>query len=159
MAKERITDVIYQMALPLANSHGLDIYEVEYKKEGSDYVLRVILDTKPESETEYVSINDCEEVSRSLSDLLDEKDPIKEAYMLEVTSPGLDRPLKKEEDFVRFKGKSVDIGLYKAINGSKVISGELVSKQDGVITIILPDGSNYEINEDSVSSVKLAVIF
>lgn len=159
MAKERITDVIYQMALPLADSHGLDIYEVEYKKEGSDYVLRVILDTKPESETEYVSINDCEEVSRALSDLLDEKDPIKEAYMLEVTSPGLDRPLKKEEDFVRFKGKSVDIGLYKAVNGSKVISGELVSKKDGVITIILPDGSNYEINEDSVSSVKLTVIF
>lgn len=159
MAKERITDVIYQMALPLADSHGLDIYEVEYKKEGSDYVLRVILDTKPESETEYVSINDCEEVSRALSDLLDEKDPIKEAYMLEVTSPGLDRPLKKEEDFVRFKGKSVDIGLYKAVNGSKVISGELVSKQDGVITIILPDGSNCEINQDSVSSVKLTVIF
>ena len=159
MAKERITDVIYQMALPLANSHGLDIYEVEYKKEGSDYVLRVILDTKPESETEYVSINDCEEVSRALSDLLDEKDPIKEAYMLEVTSPGLDRPLKKEEDFVRFKGKSVDIGLYKAVNGSKVISGELVSKQDGVIPIILPDGSNCEINQDSVSSVKLTVIF
>ena len=75
MAKEKLTDVILNMALPLAESHGLDIYEVEYKKEGSDYVLRVILDTKPGSEIEYVSINDCEEVSRSLSDLLDSKDP------------------------------------------------------------------------------------
>ena len=159
MAKERITDVIYQMALPLAESHGLDIYEVEYKKEGSDYVLRVILDTKPGSEIEYVSINDCEEVSRSLSDLLDSKDPIKEAYMLEVTSPGLDRPLKKEEDFVRFKGKSVDLGLYKAVNKSKVITGELVGKTDGIITVTLPDGTDFKINEDSVSSVKLTVIF
>lgn len=159
MAKEKLTDVILNMALPLAESHGLDIYEVEYKKEGSDYVLRVILDTKQDGEDKYVSITDCEEVSRALSDLLDKDDPIKEAYMLEVTSPGLDRPLKKEEDFVRFKGSMVDIGLYKAINKSKVISGELVGKQDGVITIVLPDGSNYEINEDSVSSVKLAVIF
>ena len=159
MAKEKLTDVILNMALPLAESHGLDIYEVEYKKEGSDYVLRVILDTKQDGEEKYVSITDCEEVSRALSDLLDKDDPIKEAYMLEVTSPGLDRPLKKEEDFVRFKGSMVDIGLYKAINKSKVISGELVGKQDGVITIVLPDGSNYEINEDSVSSVKLAVIF
>ena len=159
MAKEKLTDVILNMARPLAESHGLDIYEVEYKKEGSDYVLRVILDTKQDGEEKYVSITDCEEVSRALSDLLDKDDPIKEAYMLEVTSPGLDRPLKKEEDFVRFKGSMVDIGLYKAINKSKVISGELVGKQDGVITIVLPDGSNYEINEDSVSSVKLAVIF
>lgn len=159
MAKEKLTDVIFNMALPLAESHGLDIYEVEYKKEGSDYVLRVILDTKQDGEQKYVSINDCEEISRSLSDLLDSNDPIKEAYMLEVTSPGLDRPLKKDEDFVRFKGNTVDIGLYKAVNGSKVISGELVGKENGVITIVLPDGSNYEVDQDAVSSVKLAVIF
>ncbi len=159
MAKEKLTDVIYQMALPLAESHGLGIYEVEYKKEGSDYVLRVILDTKPDGETQFVSINHCEEVSRALSDLLDKDDPIKEAYMLEVTSPGLDRPLKKDEDFVRFKGSMVDVGLYKAVNGSKVISGELAGKTDGVITIVLADGSNYEVSEDAVSSVKLAVIF
>lgn len=159
MAKEKLTDVIFNMALPLAKSHGLDIYEVEYKKEGSDYVLRVILDTKQDGEQKYVSINDCEEISRSLSDLLDSNDPIKEAYMLEVTSPGLDRPLKKDEDFVRFKGNTIDIGLYKAVNGSKVISGELVGKENGVITIVLPDGSNYEVDQDAVSSVKLAVIF
>ena len=159
MAKEKLTDIIYDMALPLAESHGLGIYEVEYKKEGSDYVLRVILDTTPESETEYVSINDCEEVSRALSDLLDSNDPIKEAYMLEVTSPGLDRPLKKQEDFVRFKGYSVDIGLYKAVNGSKVITGELLGKENGVITVKLSDGTDFEINEDAVSSVKLTVIF
>ncbi len=159
MAKQKLTDKIYEMALPLAQQHGLDIYEVEYKKEGSDYVLRVILDTKPDGESEYVSINDCEEVSRSLSDLLDIDDPVKEAYMLEVTSPGLDRPLKKDEDFVRFRGRQVDIGLYKAVNGSKVVTGELVGKVGGIITIKLPNGSEYAAKEDEVSSVKLTVIF
>ena len=159
MAKQKLTDKIYEMALPLAQQHGLDIYEVEYKKEGSDYVLRVILDTKPDGESEYVSINDCEEVSRALGDLLDADDPVKEAYMLEVTSPGLDRPLKKDEDFVRFKGRQVDIGLYKAVNGSKVVTGELVGKSEGVITIKHPSGSEYAAKEDEVSSVKLTVIF
>ena len=159
MAKQKLTDKIYEMALPLAQQHGLDIYEVEYKKEGSDYVLRVILDTKQNGESEYVSINDCEEVSRSLSDLLDLEDPVKEAYMLEVTSPGLDRPLKRQEDFVRFKGRQVDIGLYKAVNGSKVVTGELVGKTDGVITIKLANGSEYVAKEDEVSSVKLTVTF
>ncbi len=159
MAKQKLTDKIYEMALPIANEHGLDIYEVEYKKEGSDYVLRVILDTKQDGENEYVSINDCEEISRALSDLLDGDDPIKEPYMLEVTSPGLDRPLKKQEDFVRFKGSQVDIGLYKAVNGSKVVTGELVGKADGVITIKLQNGSQYAAKEDEVSSVKLTVIF
>lgn len=160
MAKEKITDVIYDLAVPLANEKGLDIYEVEFKKEGSDHVLRVILDTTEDAENEqYVSINDCEDVSRALSDILDEKDPIKEAYVLEVTSPGLDRPLKKENDFVRFKGKSVDIGLYKAVNGSKVVSGELVSQKDGDVTVKLSDGTLYTAEKNTISSVKLTVIF
>ncbi len=159
MAKAKITDQIYDMALPMAQSEGLGIYEVEYKKEGSDYVLRVILDTVGDDEGEYVSIDACERVSRQLSDKLDESDPIKEAYMLEVTSPGLDRPLKKDEDFVRFAGRMVDIGLYKAVNGSKVICGKLVSLCDGIITVELPDHSEYSINKDEASSVKLTVIF
>lgn len=159
MAKEKITDRIYEMALPLAQNEGLCIYEVEYKKEGSDYVLRVILDTTSDGEGEYVSIDACERVSRALSDMLDESDPIKEAYMLEVTSPGLDRPLKRDEDFVRFAGRDIDMGLYKAIDGSKVISGKLLSYADGIITVQLPDGKEFSIKKDETSSVKLAVIF
>ncbi len=159
MAKEKITDRIYEMALPLAQSEGLCIYEVEYKKEGADYVLRVILDTVADGEMEYVSIDACERVSRQLSDMLDERDLIKEAYMLEVTSPGLDRPLKRDEDFVRFAGRHIDIGLYKAVGGSKLISGKLLGYGDGVITVELPDGSEFSIKKDETSSVKLTVIF
>ena len=159
MSKEKITDKIYQMALPLAQNEGLSIYEVEYKKEGSDYVLRVILDTPADGDTEYVSIDACERVSRQLSDMLDESDPIKDAYMLEVTSPGLDRPLKRHEDFERFCGKEIDIGLYKAINGSKTISGTLVAYNDGEVTVTLPDGNEFSISKDDTSSIRLAVIF
>ncbi len=160
MAKEKITDTIYDLASPLAKEKGLDIYEVEFKKEGSDHVLRVILDTLEDAGNEqYVSINDCEDVSRALSDILDQKDPIKEAYILEVTSPGLDRPLKKEKDFIRFQGKSVDIGLYKAVNGSKIVTGELVSQKDGDVTVKLPDGTLYTAEKNAISSVKLTVIF
>ena len=160
MAKEKITDVIYDLALPLAKGKGLDIYEVEFKKEGSDHVLRVILDTFEDAENEqYVSINDCEDVSRALSDILDEKDPIKEAYVLEVTSPGLDRPLKKEKDFLRFNGKSIDVGLYKAVNGSKVVTGILSTYENGNVTVKLPDESLFTIPKNDISSVKLTVIF
>ena len=160
MAKEKITDTIYDLALPLAKEKGLDIYEVEFKKEGSDHVLRVILDTPEDAENEqYVSINDCEDVSRALSDILDQKDPIKEAYVLEVTSPGLDRPLKKEKDFLRFNGKSIDVGLYKAVNGSKVVTGILSSYENGNVTVKLPDESLCTISKNDISSVKLTVIF
>ena len=122
-------------------------------------MLRVILDTASDGEGEYVSIDACEKVSRALSDMLDESDPIKEAYMLEVTSPGLDRPLKRDEDFVRFAGRDIDIGLYKAIKGSKIISGKLIGLSDGIITVELPDGSEFSIKKDETSSVKLTVIF
>ena len=160
MATEKITDIVYNMALPLAEDRGLTIYEVEFKKEGSDKVLRVILDTKPGSEdTVAVSINDCEEVSRKLSDMLDESDPISEVYMLEVTSPGLDRPLKKEEDFERFRGHCIDIGLYKAVNGSKTITGTLEDYNDGDVTVTLLDGEQYTAEKKDISSVKLTVIF
>ena len=160
MASNKVTELVYDIALPLAKERGLDVYEVEFKKEGSDKVLRVILDTEPGCEdTAHVSIEDCEFVSRALSDMLDEKDPINEVYMLEVTSPGLDRPLKKDEDFVRFRGHCIDVGLYKAVNGSKTLTGTLEDYKDGNITLTLLDGGEYTVEKKDVSSVKLTVIF
>ena len=152
----KVTEIVYNMALPIAQENGCGIYEVEYKKEGSDYVLRVVLDTFDDENP--VSITMCENVSRALSEKLDENDPTKDAYMLEVTSPGLDRPLKKEEDFVRFAGKDIEIGLYKAVDGSKLVAGKLLGLSDGVITVT--DGKNtYEIKREETSFVRLAVIF
>ena len=160
MAKAEITKAVFDMALPLAKAQGLTIYEVEYKKEGSDNVLRVILDTLPEDTEKSVGINDCEIVSRALGDELDKNDIISSAYMLEVTSPGLDRPLKKAEDFIRFKGKKIDIGLYKAQDGSKIISGELAGLENNKIMLVKDGESTVsEIEKDKTAWVKLAVIF
>ena len=152
----KVTDAVYAMALPIAEANGCGIYEVEYKKEGSDYVLRVVLDTFNDETP--VSITMCENVSRELSEKLDENDPTKDVYMLEVTSPGLDRPLKKEEDFTRFAGKEIEVGLYKAQNGSKLICGTLKGLENGVITV--EEGSTtHEIKREDTSFVRLAVIF
>ena len=158
MANQKSTDTVYGLAQPIAEKNGLSIYEVEYKKEGSDYVLRVILDTTDDSSDSFVSLNACESVSRELSELLDEKDPVSGAYMLEVTSPGLDRPLKKPADFVRFVGRTVDVGLYKSVNGSKTLCGTLKGLEDGILTLRCGD-ETVSINYSDTAFVKLAVIF
>jgi len=155
--KKLVTDSVFQMANSLAEQNGCFVYDVEFKKEGSDYVLRVILDVEDDVGAS-VSIDQCEAVSRALSDLLDEKDPIEQEYMLEVTSPGIDRPLKKESDFERFRGRSIDIGLYKAVNGSKTVTGILTGYEDGVITIET-NGKSEEFDVKSTSSVRLSVIW
>lgn len=151
----KITNAVFEMALPFAKENGCTVYDVEYKKEGADYILRVILDTSDDTP---VSITMCENVSRLLSEALDKNDPTNNAYVLEVTSPGLDRPLKKDEDFVRFAGKAVEVGLYKQVNGSKLIVGDLVGLSDGNVVLIC-NGEQISIKRDDTSFVRLAVIF
>ncbi len=152
----KITQAVLEMVSPIAEKNGCGVYDVEYKKEGADYVLRVILDTL-DDETP-VSITMCENVSRELSEELDKNDPTNNPYMLEVTSPGLDRPLKKEEDFVRFAGKLVEVGLYKQINGSKLISGELSGLENGEV-VLSSDGEEIRIKREDTTFVRLAVVF
>ncbi len=152
----KVAEAVLGMALPIANLQGCTVYDVEYKKEGSDYVLRVILDSFDDSVP--VSITMCENVSRELSDKLDNNDPTNSPYILEVTSPGLDRPLKKDEDYVRFAGKDVEIGLYKQLNGSKLISGKLLGLEDGMVAVEV-SGEKLLIKREDTSFVRLAVIF
>ena len=155
MAGKKVTDVVFELANPIALANGCSIYDVEYKKEGSDFVLRVIIDKEDDTP---ISIDQCENVSRALSDILDEKDPISEPYMLEVSSPGIDRELKKETDFVRFMGRDVDIKLYKAIDGTKLVCGKLCAYSDGNVTIET-DKKQIEIAKADYSSVRLSVIW
>jgi len=156
MAKKKITDVIGEIAEPIAKKNDVLIFDIEYKKEGSDYVLRIYIEK--EALDEYISITDCENVSRELSDALDAADPIENQYLLEVSSPGLDRPLRNEADFERFKGCLIDVGLYKALNGSKVISGTLEGFENG--EIIVDDGKEIiRINQKETSYCKKAIVF
>ena len=152
---DKITEVVKSLAEDAAKKYDCSLFDIEYKKEGADYVLRVFIEK--ENPDENISINDCENVSRYLSDLLDEIDPISNAYMLEVSSPGIDRPLRNKEDYEKYKGRTVDVGLFTKINGAKFLSGTLTGYGDDYVTI--DDNGEIKIPLDKISSIKLAVIF
>lgn len=159
MAKIKIKDLVEELLNLFLDENDLELYNVEYVKEAKDWFLRVYIDKKEDFEEEYISIDDCEKVSRFLSEKLDESNPIEQNYYLEVSSPGMDRVLLKDKDFVRYAGKQVDINLYQGINGNKMLTGELVEKTDENIAIIDEKSNRIEIPMSKVAKVKLTVIF
>ena len=126
---------------------------VEYVKEGSTWYLRAYID-KPGG----ITVDDCETVSRALSDLLDQEDFIKDAYILEVSSPGLGRPLKKEKDFERSIGEDIEIRLYHALNGQKEYEGILKAFDKATITISTGK-EEIAIDRTNIALVRLALDF
>ncbi len=136
----------------IAEKYSVDIYDVEYVKEGSDFYLRAYID-KPEG----VNINDCENVSRALSDALDEKDFIQDAYILEVSSPGLGRTLKKDRHLEKSIGQDVEIKLYKPQNGCKEFEGKLIGFDENSITIATDVEQTFE--RSDIAVIKLALDF
>ena len=152
--KKNIATEIEKLVLPITDANGLELVDVEYVKEGGEFFLRVYIDKEGG-----VSLNECELVTRALNPILDEKDPIKDNYYLEVSSPGLDRPLKKDKDFVRYQGRDVEIKLYKPINGAKMHEGELVGlTEDNNIKVII-DNEEVEFNKKDVALIRLAIKF
>ena len=158
MAKEDISGKVSGVLMPFLEENDLELYKVEYKKEGPAWVLRVLLEKPADSENEYVSIEDCEKVNSWLSDFLDKEDIIERSYSLEVGSAGLDRELIKESDYVRFAGRAVEVRTYEQINGSKEHEGVLRGKENGVVTIETDDGE-LGIPADKISKINLAVVF
>lgn len=158
MAKEDVVGKVEGILFPYLENKGLELYKTEYKKEGKDWVLRVFLDKPADSESEYVSIEECEDVTRMLSEALDKDDFIDRSYNLEVSSPGLDRELIKESDFERFKGRVVEVKTYEQINGGKEHEGVLLGREDGIVRIE-EDGKTIEIPADKISKINLAVVF
>jgi len=158
MAREDIPTAVSRILEDYLPGKNLEIYNIVYKKEGPDWVLRVFLDKPYGSETEYVNIEECEDVTRYLSDVLDEQDIIDRSYNLEVSSPGLDRELIKESDFRRFSGRAVEVRTYEQINGSKNFEGILIGKDDGIVTVSV-GGENIEIPETKISKINLAIVF
>ena len=132
----KTTELVSQMAKPFVEAAGCELWDVEFVKEAGTWVLRVTIDKEGG-----VSIDDCEAVSRPLSDALDEADPIESSYSFEVSSPGIDRVLKKPEHFQRFLGERVEARLYRPRNGSKRCTGILEAWQEGALTLALPEGS------------------
>ncbi len=142
-----------ELLAPIAESHGVEIYDVEYVKEGSDYYLRAFID-KPEG----VNIIDCENVSRALSDALDREDFIPDAYILEVSSPGLGRTLKKDKHLAKSIGEEVEIKLFKAVDKCKEFSGTLERFDADTVTIAQEGGSRV-FNRADIALIRLALDF
>ncbi len=155
MAKQSNTEKkVLTIVEPILTDKALELADLEFVKEGPNWYLRVYIDKDGG-----VTIEDCEIVSRILEKKLDEADPIEQAYILEVSSPGIDRPLKKTEHFEKYIGEIIDIKLYKPIEGKKEYQGELKQFNDGVITIIQQDGKEIQFIQKETASVRLAVIF
>ena len=143
-----------EFLLPLIEERRFELVDVEYVKEGSSWYLRAYIDKEGG-----IAVDDCEVISRLLSDWLDKEDFISDSYIMEVSSPGLGRPLKKEKDFARSLGKEVDIKLYRAREKQKDFTGTLAEYDKDTVTIELEDGSRMVFERQEIALIRLAFDF
>lgn len=148
-----VKQAVELLAQPLAAEMGYEYIDTEYAKEGRDWMLTIYID-KPDG----VQIEDCEVFSRALEKILDDKDPVPDAYTLVVSSPGLDRPLRSPRDFERSMGMMIDVKLYKPFMGSKEFTGPLIDYADGSFTIESGD-DKITFSPDETAKVSLHVDF
>ena len=141
------------LVMPLIEENGFELVDVEYVKEGSNWYLRAYVDKEGG-----ITINDLESVSRILSDKLDEEDFISDAYILEVSSPGLGRPLKKDKDFDRNMGNEIEVHLYRAVDRQKQLVGLLKAYNADTITIENEDGEQ-TFQKSDIALIRLAFDF
>lgn len=143
-----------KLLLPIIEKNQFELVDVEYVKEGSNWYLRAYIDKQGG-----ITVDDCEIVSRALSDLLDKEDFIDDAYILEVSSPGLGRPLKKDKDFARSVGEEVEIHLFKPLNKKKEYIGLLQAFDKKSITIQTEDGEELLIPRAEIALIRLTFDF
>lgn len=154
MSKKEIYEQKAESLLePIVAEHNFELVDVEYVKEGSNFYLRAYID-KPEG----ITVDDCEVVSRAFSQKLDEEDFIDEAYIMEVSSPGLGRPLKKEKDYKRSVGKELEIRTYRAINKEKEFYGILKEYNESSVMIDC-EGTEMTFQKSDIALIRLAFDF
>jgi len=159
MARVDVTGRVKELAEPLAASLGLELVDVEYRQEGGRMVLRIYIDRHGG-----VTLDDCAQVSRELAEILDVEDFIHCRYNLEVSSPGLDRPLKKLADYERFIGRlvkirTIELLLDDAGNGRKTFTGELLGVDKGIVLLKLKEGQTARIPTGKVAKANLEIEF
>lgn len=142
-----------ELLAPIVSSRGFELVDVEYVKEAGTYYLRGYID-KPGG----ITVNDCEAVSREFSDVLDEKDFIEDSYIMEISSPGLDRPLKKEKDYQRSMGRLIEIRTYRPIDKRKEFCGILKAYDADTVTIE-EDGADLTFQKKDTAIIRLAIEF
>ena len=146
--KENTEDVVRRLVAPVAQAQGVDLWDVRFVKEGSEFYLRITLD-----KAGGVGIADCEAFSRAIDPILDEADPIREGYFLEVSSPGLGRPLTRDEHFTALMGQEVRLHTIRPIDGERDFVGTL-SAYDGGVTLDV-QGTQRRFEKSEIASVKL----
>ena len=144
----QIEKKVYELALPVVEEAGLELWDVEYVTEAGQRYLRLYLDG-PEG----VDLDACERVSRALDPILDREDPVPDSYIFEVGSAGCERRLKRPSDFERFYGERVEVSLYSAVEGNKRWIGTLLSYDDGAVTI--DAGGERRFSREQIASVRL----
>ena len=154
MKKNDIEKLTFTITEPIVEELEMELVDIEYIKEGPNMYLRVYIDKKGG-----VNLDDCQKVSEKVSEELDRKDPISENYFLEISSPGIDRPLKNDKDLERNIGKDVEINLYKAIDGKKMLTGKLLKYDEDNICIESTSLEEESIERSVISKINLAVNF
>lgn len=152
--REQYEPKVEAWLLPVLKENGFELVDVEYVREVGVWYLRAYIDKEGG-----ITVDDCEKVSRKLGEWLDKGDFIEDAYILEVSSPGLGRPLKKEKDFIRNAGKEVEIKLYKALNKQKEFTGIMQSFDENTVTITLEDGNVQVFNKADIALIRQALDF
>lgn len=151
---KKITEIVRELAQPVAEENGCELWDVEYVREAGQWYLRLYLDKEGG-----VNILDCEAVSRKVSDLLDEVDPIESSYMFEVSSAGAERALKRPGDFERFMGSAVLVKTYKPKDGRKEFAGTLAGYEDGAVLLDMGTGEPIRFEKSEIALVRLRVEF
>lgn len=151
MSADRIITAVESFARPVLDDMGLELVEVQFRRESAGWLLRLFIDRE-----DGVNVDDCASVSRQISAYLEVEDLIEHAYSLEVSSPGLERPLKKKEDFVRFTGRKARIKLKEPIDGQRVFFGLLGAVDENTITLLV-DGQQMKIDLDVVARARLSL--
>lgn len=150
MAKPNTVKRIEEIVSPFAKELGLEIWDVRYAKEGSDWYLRIFIDKE-----DGVSIDDCVDLTHAISKPLDDADPISQSYMLEVASPGVERELTKKEHFMKYIGSPVMVRTIRAIDGVRDFKGTLKAFENNQITVALQDGNELALEKKETVYVKL----
>ncbi|MDO5491412.1 MAG: ribosome maturation factor RimP [Bacillota bacterium] len=159
MARKKVTAVAEELLQPFLEREGYELYHTEFVKEGSDWFLRIYIDRPGEAGEEVrIGTGDCEKVSRFLSEALDVADPVDQNYYLEVSSPGMDRPLIRPEHYRRALGKAVDIRLYRGKEGKKNITGLLENFSGKEIVLTDEDGKRWKLELTEIAKARLAVV-
>lgn len=141
---DRVRELLFDAVL----AEDCYLWDVEYVREGAETVLRIVIDSN-----EGVTLDDCERVSRAIDPILDEADPIESSYRLEVTSPGVERPLTRPDHFEACIGDTVEVRLYAPMNGQKVLRGVLAETADKNFTVTIPDGTSVTIEKSAAAKV------